>query len=48
VSIRTADTLFTDGQDDSESVERVPARYNAKSELERTVEPGENSFDFEL
>jgi hypothetical protein len=48
VSIRTADTLFDDGSDDAEQVERVPAEYNARSELKRTVEAGRNTFDFEL
>lgn len=48
VSIRTADTLFADGTDDTEQEERVPAKYNTKSELERTVEPGRNTFDFDL
>ena len=27
---------------------RIPARYNIKSELEADVQPGENTFDFEL
>lgn len=26
----------------------VPAKYNAQTELARTVAPGENNFDFEL
>ena len=48
VSIRTADTLFSDGQDDTNQEERVPARYNDQTELTRSVEPGENTFDFAL
>ncbi|MEW4453179.1 carboxypeptidase-like regulatory domain-containing protein [Bremerella sp. JC817] len=27
---------------------RIPARYNIKSELEADVQPGENTFDFDL
>lgn len=27
---------------------RIPARYNIRSELEADVQPGENTFDFEL
>ncbi|MBA2117144.1 carboxypeptidase regulatory-like domain-containing protein [Bremerella alba] len=27
---------------------RIPVRYNIKSELEADVQPGENTFDFEL
>lgn len=27
---------------------KIPARYNIKSELEADVQPGENTFDFEL
>lgn len=27
---------------------RIPARYNTKSELEANVQPGENTFDFNL
>ncbi|TWT30017.1 transthyretin-like family protein [Blastopirellula retiformator] len=27
---------------------RIPARYNIKSELEADVQPGDNTFDFEL
>jgi len=28
--------------------QRVPARYNSESDLQREVKPGENEFDFEL
>jgi len=48
VEIRTADERIL--EDDSVEVipERVPAKYNATSELRRTVEEGSNVFDFEL
>ena len=31
-----------------EGAERVPAKYNEKSELKATVEEGDNSLDFDL
>jgi len=48
VSIRTADTCFDDEGNEIERVERIPARYNSQTELTRTVEPGRNTFDFDL
>ena len=48
VSIRTADTLFADGGDETEQEERVPAKYNTQSELKHAVEPGTNTIDFDL
>ena len=48
VSIRTAETCFDDEGNEIERVERVPARYNSQTELTRTVEPGRNTFNFEL
>jgi hypothetical protein len=30
------------------SAEKIPAKYNTKSELKATVESGSNTFDFEL
>ena len=44
VSIRTAAAYY----DEEGGEERVPAKYNDRSELKRTVEPGNNTFDFEL
>lgn len=43
VKINTA----VDGRDDP-STEKIPARYNAKSELTAKVEPGSNEIDFPL
>ena len=48
VSIRTAGTYFDDQGNELEREERVPAKYNERTELKRTVEPGRNNFDFEL
>ena len=48
VSIRTAGTCFDDQGNELEQKERVPAKYNKRTELKRTVEPGRNKFDFEL
>jgi hypothetical protein len=48
VSIRTAGTSFDDHGNELERKERVPAKYNAHTELRRIVEPGANRFDFEL
>ncbi len=46
VSIRTAAEYYD--EEDAEGEERIPAKYNSQSELKRTVEPGRNTFDFEL
>jgi hypothetical protein len=46
VSIRTAAAYYD--EEDSEAEERIPAKYNSRSELKRTVAPGRNTFDFEL
>lgn len=32
----------------SASAEKIPAKYNTKSELKATIESGSNTFDFEL
>jgi hypothetical protein len=48
VSIRTAETCFNGQGNEIEREERVPAKYNTRTELKRTVEPGRNKFDFEL
>lgn len=48
VSIQTAGTDFDDQGNEIERPERVPAKYNSKTELKRTVEPGGSRFDFDL
>jgi hypothetical protein len=48
VSIRTSETFFDEQGIEREREELVPAKYNIRSELKRTVEPGKNSIDFEL
>ncbi len=39
------DALVTDA---GPAKEKVPAKYNAETELEVDVQPGENAFDFDL
>jgi len=48
VSITTAGTDFDEAGNELERPERVPAKYNRNTTLERTVEPGGNTIDFEL
>ena len=48
VSIRTAEAYYEDGRCTSETGDRVPAKYNSRTELRRTVEPGKNVIDFDL
>ncbi len=48
VSITTAGTDFDEAGNEFEREERVPAKYNRKTTLKRTVEPGGNTIDFEL
>jgi hypothetical protein len=48
VSIRTSGTFFDEQGIERERKELVPAIYNARSELRRTVESGSNRIDFEL
>ncbi|MBN1853313.1 MAG: Ig-like domain-containing protein [Pirellulales bacterium] len=48
VFIRTADAYYGNGDCANQLEERIPAKYNARSELRRTVEPGSNTIDFEL
>jgi len=48
VTIRTAGTFFDDDGNELERQERVPAKYNSRSELKRTVKPSSNTIDFEL
>jgi hypothetical protein len=48
VSIRTAGTYFDDEGNELEHEERVPEKYNTRTELKRTVEPGRQTIDFEL
>ena len=43
VTIRTADAYY-----DEAGRERIPAKYNAQTELKRAVEPGRNTIDFDL
>jgi hypothetical protein len=45
VSIRTAAAYY---DEEGGGEERIPAEYNDRTELKRTVEPGSNTFDFEL
>ncbi len=48
VSIGTAGTFIDDEGCEVEREERVPAKYNSQTKLKRTVQPGRNTFDFEL
>jgi hypothetical protein len=48
VSIRTAGTYFDEAGNELEREERVPAKYNIRTELRRTVERGGNTLDFDL
>jgi hypothetical protein len=48
VSIGTAGTFIDDEGYEVERKERVPAKYNTRTELKRTVQPGRNTIDFEL
>ena len=48
VSIRTAGAYYDEEGSDAERDERVPAKYNTRTELRRTVEPGTNTINFEL
>ena len=48
VEITTAGTYFDEAGNELEREERVPAKYNRKTTLKRTVEPGRNTIDFEL
>ena len=47
VRITTRDVYVEDGHEKWKP-EKVPPRYNSKSELKVTVEPGGNQFDFDL
>ncbi|QDU38009.1 hypothetical protein Mal4_23290 [Maioricimonas rarisocia] len=47
VRITTADVTSENGNEVAVP-ERVPAKFNRESELKRTVEPGDNEFNFEL
>ncbi len=45
----TTSTTDTDARGNEVAVpQRVPPKYNARSELTRQVKPGKNKFDFEL
>ena len=48
VQIRTAGAGPAEGDYGSSAAEKLPVRYNNKSELKRTVKPGRNVIDFEL
>ena len=48
VTIRTAGTFFDDEGNEIEREERVPAKYNTRTELKRIVEPGSSTINFEL
>ncbi len=48
VMIRTAGTFFDEEGNEIEREETVPAKYNGHAELKRTVEPGNNTFNFDL
>ena len=41
-------TTYGQGEGDEPTPEKLPAKYNTQSELIKTVEPGENTIDFEL
>lgn len=48
VSISTATTETNDEGEDVEIPEKLPAKYNAHTELEVEVTPDQEEFDFEL
>ena len=48
VTIGTYSEVIGENDEDRIIPERVPARYNAKSELTRTVERGSNEINFDL
>jgi hypothetical protein len=48
VRITTKEITVDEKQREVWLPEKVPARYNAQTELTRDVEPGENRFDFDL
>lgn len=47
VTIRTAAAYYEE-EGEAPQKELIPFRYNSRSELRRTVQPGSNTFDFEL
>jgi hypothetical protein len=48
VTIRTADAYYEEDCQGPEVEERIPAKYNTRTELKRTVNPGRNTIDFKL
>jgi hypothetical protein len=48
VTIKTADLTADEKGNITSRPERIPEKYNVKSELVRTVEPGSNRHDFDL
>ena len=48
VTIRTAAAYYEEEDTDVQPVERIPAKYNTRTELKRTVKRGRNTIDFDL
>ncbi|WP_166820337.1 carboxypeptidase-like regulatory domain-containing protein [Thalassoroseus pseudoceratinae] len=48
VRITTATTVASDTGEDVEVAEKIPAQYNAETELIEEVEPGAQTIDFDL
>lgn len=48
VQIRTAGAGPSEGDYGSSAPEKIPLKYNTKSELKATVKPGSNTIDFDL
>lgn len=48
VDITTVYTSASDSDGGKEPPEKLPTKYNRLTELKATVEPGPNTFDFEL
>jgi hypothetical protein len=48
VSIRTGGTRLDSTGQEVECKECLPAKYNTQTELQRTVQPGRNTLDFDL
>lgn len=47
-NVRTGKKIRFEGQLTDELVEGFPEKYNEKSELTRTLKPGDNSLDFDI
>lgn len=48
IDITTVHQSSSDSGGGKEPPERIPPKYNVRTELKKTVEPGENVIDFEL